>query len=212
VAATAAAAAAHITLHSSEWSKQFGMLQWMDNDAAATQLQQQQQQQQVPLTDAAADPCWLVTGGVSMQAAAWAGSCNFTRLRLGLLDAINAAAAVQQRCGYEVPQSAEEQHQQQLDQDSTPWLAQLQSTLIPQPINCLLLAQLLLCSVDQFCSNGAADFDKVVKQVPILLGWPSRQLTLQQTTSKQQGKNTTTCLLRGLSLCSRQRCGSCHTQ
>jgi hypothetical protein len=129
------------------------MLQWLQ------EAMQHQQQQHHGIPNAAADPCWLVTGGVSMQAAAWAGACSLGLLQNGLTKTIRAAAVVQQRCWDEIPELAEKQQQhQQGGQGSTPWMTQLEETTIRQPHNSLLLAQLLLCSVEQFSSNGAATF------------------------------------------------------
>jgi hypothetical protein len=165
-AANAAAAAAYVTAHASEW--RVGLLQHVAGLQETMQQQQQQkeqqqqeeQQEQDPVADVATDPCWLVTGGISMQAATWAGSCNFHWLKQGFCEAVRAAGIVQQRCWEEVPKLAEQQQQQQQqrqdpNQSSTPWLTHISSTSILQPVHGLLLSQLLLCSVERLCSNGA---------------------------------------------------------
>jgi hypothetical protein len=149
--AVAAAAPAHVASHAREWPEQFGLLHWLKKAK-----QQQQQDVLLDLAADAADPCFVITGGVSMQAAAWVGSCNFGRLQRKFVDVIRAAGVVQQRCWDEVSQLTGQQQQQQQPQGGIPWLTLLNSAPTLQPIKCLLLAQLLLCSVDRFCSNGAA--------------------------------------------------------
>ena len=155
-AAAATAAAAFVANKASKQPEQVGMLQWLQ------EAMQHQQQQQHGIPSAGADPCWLVTGGISMQAAAWAGACSLGLLQNGLTETVEAAAAVQQRCWGGIPDLAE--HQQQLGQGSTHWLTQLKHTTMRQPHSTLLLAQLLLCSVEQFSSSGAATFAAVVQQ------------------------------------------------
>jgi hypothetical protein len=150
-AATAAAACTAVTSSrskASNWQSQFGWL--------GPGLQQQDSLLQGAGPAAGADLCCLVTG-VSMQALSWAGLWGLQDVSLVSEAASYASNAVQRCCFYEVLELGGQQQQQPgLNQGCTPWLAQLKGTSVPQPYRSLLLAQLLMCSVEDINYGAAA--------------------------------------------------------